>query len=121
MDIKQITHKLLSLIISSLIIYSLLIIFQNSSKAESCYRDANNKIVIGSIDSTPVSQDAGTTYDKDNCTEEPLNYKVKFYRVMLCTSEAYVSSKNMQIAIMNLLNIQKIMCHIVLIISCQYL
>ena len=90
MDIKQITHKLLSLIISSLVIYSFLIIFQNSSKAQ-CYRDANNKIVIGSIDSTPVSHGSGAPYDKDSCSEEPLNYKVKFFRVMLCTSETYVS------------------------------
>ena len=92
MDIKKITLKLLSLIFSSLIIYSFLIIFQNSSKAESCYRDSNNKIVIGEIDSTPVSHNSGSNYDKDSCQEEPLNYKVKFFRVMLCTSETYVSN-----------------------------
>ena len=92
MDIKQITHKLLSLIISSLIIFIFLIITQNSSEAESCYRDANNKIVIGSTDSTPVSHDSGSNYDKGSCQEEPLNYKIKFFRVMLCTGEAYVEN-----------------------------
>ena len=90
MDIKQITHKLLSLIISSLIIFIFLIITQNSSEAESCYRDSNNKIVIGSTDSTPVSHDSGSNYDNESCQEEPLNYKIKFFRVMLCTGEAYV-------------------------------
>ena len=94
MDFKQITHKFLSLIFSLLIVSSFLIIIQNSSEAAPCHRDADDKIVIGSIDSTPVSQDAGSTYDKDNCTEEPLNYKIKFYRVMLCTSETYVSASN---------------------------
>ena len=92
MDIKQITHKLLSLIISSLIIFIFLIITQNSSEAESCYRDSNNKIVIGSTDSTPVSHDSGSNYDKGSCQEEPLNYKIKFFRVMLCTGEAYVEN-----------------------------
>ena len=92
MDIKQITHKLLSLIISSLIIFIFLIITQNSSEAESCYRDANNKIVIGSTDSTPVSHDSGSNYDKESCQEEPLNYKIKFFRVMLCTGQPYVEN-----------------------------
>ena len=71
MDIKQITHKLLSLIISSLIIFIFLIITQNSSEAAACYRDSNNKIVIGSTDSTPVSHDCGSYFFMGSCQEEP--------------------------------------------------
>ena len=92
MDIKQIRNNFLSFIASALIIFSFLIVIQNSSQADSCYRDSNNKIIIGSVDSTPVSHDSGSNYDKDSCQEEPLNYKVKFYRVMLCTSETYIQA-----------------------------
>ena len=94
MDIKKITLKFLSLISSLLIILSFLIIIQNSSEAATCYRDTNNKIIIGEVDSTPVSTDGGSNYDKDSCQEEPLNYKVKFFQVMLCTAETYVSASN---------------------------
>ena len=60
-------------------------IIQSSAEAEACIRDANNKIKVknspsnGSGGGEIVSYTAGS-YVKDSCNEQPLFYKVKFYR-----------------------------------------
>jgi len=83
-----------------LIIVLLSIVFntitQSSAEAEACIRDANNKIKVkdspsnGSNGGEIVSHTAGS-YVKDSCNEQPLFYKVKFYRFMVCTTDPFVA------------------------------
>ena len=48
-----------------------------ANAGDTCHRNADNKIVLDDTSGTPVSHDSGSTYDKDYCNEEPLNYKIK--------------------------------------------
>jgi hypothetical protein len=66
-------------------------ITQNSAEAAACIRDADNKIKVKDTpgSGTLVSHSAGT-YDQTNCNEQPLFYKVKFYRFMVCTADPFV-------------------------------
>jgi len=67
-------------------------ITQNSAEAEACIRDADNKIKVKDSpgSGTIVSHSAGT-YDKTSCNEQPLFYKVKFYRFMVCAADPFVA------------------------------
>ena len=72
-------------------------IIQSSAEAEACIRDANNKIKVKDSPSNDsdgngqiVSHTAGS-YVKDSCNEQPLFYKVKFYRFMVCTADPFVA------------------------------
>ena len=86
---SKISKKLLFVILFLTVCISASLLIQTSSQAETCHK-IDGKIVLNTND-TPVSHDAGANYDKDNCSEEPLFYKVKFYEVMLCTSDPFVA------------------------------
>ena len=74
------------------LIIGVCIFYQSTAIAgDTCHRNADNKIVLDDTSDTPVSHDAGSTYDKDYCNEEPLNYKVKIFEVKMCTSDPYVA------------------------------
>ena len=62
-----------------------------ANAGDTCHRNADNKIVLDDTSSTPVSHDSGSTYDQDYCNEEPLNYKIKIFEVMVCSSDPYVA------------------------------
>ena len=82
-------NKLLSYIFYSLFcLGSILIVSSSSTAAETCHQ-IDGKIVIGSVDATPVSHNSGGAYDKDNCVEAPLFYKLKMYKILLCTKDPY--------------------------------
>ena len=84
---------LLSIVLLSLVFNT---VAQNSAEAEACIRDADNKIKVknspsnGSDSGEIVSHTAGS-YVKDSCNEQPLFYKVKFYRFMVCTTDPFVA------------------------------
>ena len=93
---SNIFKKLPILLIIVLLSIVFNIVAQNSAKAEACIRDANNKIKVknspsnGSDRGEIVSHTAGS-YVKDSCNEQPLFYKVKFYRFMVCTADPFVA------------------------------
>ena len=62
-----------------------------NAEGDTCHRNADNKIVLDDTSDTPVSHDSGSTYDKDYCNEEPLNYKIKIFEAMVCSSDPYVA------------------------------
>ena len=65
---------------------------QNSAEAAACIRDANNKIKVkDSPGSSGVVSYVAGTYNKDSCQEQPLFYKVKFFRFMVCTLDPFVA------------------------------
>ena len=94
---SNILKKLPILLIIVLLSIVFNIVAQNSAKAEACIRDANNKIKVKDSPSNDsggngqiVSHTAGS-YVKDSCNEQPLFYKVKFYRFMVCTADPFVA------------------------------
>ncbi|MDC0167853.1 hypothetical protein OAI69_00495 [bacterium] len=69
------------------------ITIQNSAEAK-CARHDNGGILTDSIDFSSSDTHAfallGTTdHDQDACQEEPLFYRLKFYKLALCTSNPY--------------------------------
>ena len=72
-------------------VFGLFLSFQSTANAETCHRNADNKIVVDDTSANPVSHDGGSNFDKDYCNEEPLFYKVKIFEVMMCTSDPYVA------------------------------
>jgi len=94
---SNILKKLPILLIIVLLSIVFNIVAQNSAKAEACIRDANNKIKVKDSPSNDsggngqiVSYTAGS-YVKDSCNEQPLFYKVKFYKFMVCTADPFVA------------------------------
>ena len=93
---SNIFKKLPILLIIALLSIIFNTITQSSAEAEACIRDANNKIKVknspsnGSDGGEIVSHTAGS-YVKDSCNEQPLFYKVKFYRFMVCTADPFVA------------------------------
>ena len=67
------------------------VFYQTSVSAESCHRNADNKIIVADTTGTPVSHDSGSNYNQDSCNEEPLFYKVKIFEVMMCASDPFVA------------------------------
>ena len=86
---SKILNKFFVVTLFLIISVSALLLMQTSSKADICHT-IDGKIVTSTND-TPVSHNGGTDYDKDNCSKEPLFYKVKFYEVMLCLTDPFVA------------------------------
>ena len=66
---------------------------QNSAEA-ACEKTATGAIITESMSSvndiTPFALTTSpTVFDQDQCSEEPLFYKIKFYDVMLCSEDPY--------------------------------
>ena len=87
--VSKLFNKISIVILFLLICVGALFLMQTSSQAEDCHT-IDGKIVTSTND-TPVSHNGGTDYNKDNCSKEPLFYKVKFYEVMLCTTDPFVA------------------------------
>jgi hypothetical protein len=86
---SKILSKFFVVTLFLIISVSALLLMQTSSKADICHT-IDGKIVTSTND-TPVSHNGGTDYDKDNCSREPLFYKVKFFEVMLCLTDPFVA------------------------------
>ena len=69
------------------------LMMQNSANA-TCAKTSTGAIITQDIsgvsDVTPFAlATSPTTFDQDQCSEEPLFYKIKFYDVMLCKNDPY--------------------------------
>lgn len=72
--------------------FSLNLMTPTDSKAEVARCDTKDgKIVIGSVDNTPVRFGTSGAYNKDSCSREPLYYKIVLYSAKLCTEDPYTA------------------------------
>ena len=71
---------------------SVIFLFNSSSEAGECARTGTSlNIDQSSGNDNVVSGIEASGYGQMNCVEEPLFYKVSFYKVLFCTSDPYVS------------------------------
>ena len=98
-------NKLFNTIFFLTILFGTLLLSESSSYADTCHVDADGKVLVenhtdGSAtrplgtDGKVLSTDGGATYAADGCTMEPLEYKVKMYKILLCTDDPYVAGGN---------------------------
>jgi len=72
---------------------SVLFLFNSSSDAGECARTGTSLNIDQANDNdNAVSGEEASGYGQMNCVEEPLFYKVSFYKVLFCTSDPYVSN-----------------------------
>jgi len=69
------------------------LILTSSSQAAECARSGTSITIdsTASGDTKIVNGDDGAGHSQQNCVEEPLFYKITFYKVLLCTTDPYVS------------------------------
>ena len=75
-------------------LFSSLILFSVSSEAAAtgCLKNSDGTaIMVTAGDSTPFAFAGTTTYNIDACSQEPDEYKIKFFKVALCTAEPYTT------------------------------
>jgi len=98
-------NKLFNITFFLTILFGTLLLSNSSSYADECHVDADGKVLIknhtdGSAtrpfgtDGAVLSKDGGANYNANGCTMEPLEYKVKMYKVLLCTDDPYVADGN---------------------------
>ena len=74
---------------------SVLFLFNSSSDAGECARTGTSINIDQDDDNdNAVNGETGTGYEQMNCVEEPLFYKISFYKVLFCTGDPYVSDGN---------------------------
>ena len=74
---------------------SVLFLFNSSSEAGECARTGTSiNIDQSSGNDNIVSGDEASGYGQTNCIEEPLFYKVSFYKVLFCLTDPYVSNSD---------------------------
>ena len=59
--------------------------------ATGCLKNSDGKIMVTAGDATPFALAGTSTYNQDACSQEPDEYKIKFFKVALCTSEPYTT------------------------------
>lgn len=84
----------LSLLLVIFFISIIFNLFLQSNAEAACARDTNNAIKVDAVDhsesnTTAFALTGTSTFDQDQCAEEPLFYRVKFYRLALCTADPY--------------------------------
>jgi hypothetical protein len=75
-------------------LFSSLILFSVSSKAAAtgCLKNSDGTaIMVTAGDATPFAFAGTTTYNIDACSQEPDEYKIKFFKVALCSAEPYTT------------------------------
>jgi hypothetical protein len=75
-------------------LFSSLILFSVSSEAAAtgCLKNSDGTaIMVKAGDATPFAFAGTTTYNIDACSQEPDEYKIKFFKVALCTAEPYTT------------------------------
>ena len=75
-------------------LFSSLILFSVSSEAAAtgCLKNSDGTaIMVTAGDATPFAFAGTTTYNIDACSQEPDEYKIKFFKVTLCTAEPYTT------------------------------
>ena len=91
--VSKLTNKISFYLMLIIISFIFNIFLQGNAEAK-CARDANNAIKVDTVDESAGNDTAfaltGTsTYDQDQCQEEPLFYRLIFYKLALCTSDPY--------------------------------
>ena len=64
-------------------------IFANAASTGCAKTDDGTAILVKTGDTTPFALAGTTTYDKDACSQEPDEYKIKFFKVALCNADPY--------------------------------
>ena len=75
-------------------LFSSLILFSVSSEAAAtgCLKNSDGTaIMVTAGDATPFAFAGTTTYNIDACSQEPDEYKIKFFKVALCSAEPYTT------------------------------
>ena len=74
---------------------SVIFLFNSSSEAGECARTGTSlNIDQSSGNDNVVKGLEASGYGQMNCVEEPLFYKVSFYKVLFCTSDPYISGSS---------------------------
>ena len=64
----------------------------SEAEATACLKNSDGTaIMVTAGDATPFALAGTTTYNRDACSQEPDEYKIKFFRVALCTAEPYTA------------------------------
>ena len=64
----------------------------SEAAATGCLKNSDGSaIMVTAGDATPFALAGTTTYDQDACSQEPDEYKIKFFKVALCSAEPYTA------------------------------
>ncbi len=91
--VSKLTNKILFYLMLIIISFVFNIFLEGNAEAK-CARDANDAIKVDTVDesagnTTAFALTGTSTYDQDQCQEEPLFYRLKFYKLALCTEDPY--------------------------------
>ncbi len=91
--VSKLINKISFYLILIIISFTFNIFLQGNAEAK-CARDSNNALKVDTVDesagnTTAFALTGTSTYDQDQCSEEPLFYRLKFYRLALCTADPY--------------------------------
>jgi hypothetical protein len=72
------------------VIFNLLTQSSSHAAATGCKKtDDSTAILVTAGDSTPFTLVGTSGYDQNQCSQEPDEYKIKFFKVALCTADPY--------------------------------
>ena len=78
------------IVITLSVVFNLLTQSSSEAGATGCAKNgADTAILVTPGDDKPFALAGTTTYDQDQCSQEPMYYKVKFFKVALCSSDPY--------------------------------
>lgn len=78
------------IVITLSVVFNLLTQSSSEAGATGCAKNgADTAILVTPGDATPFALAGTTTYDQNQCSQEPMFYKIKFFKVALCTSDPY--------------------------------
>ena len=64
----------------------------SEAAATGCLKNSDGSaIMVTAGDATPFALAGTTTYNQDACSQEPDEYKIKFFKVALCSAEPYTT------------------------------
>ena len=92
--VSNMKKYLFGLLVLIAVSFSFSLMLTSSSEAGECARSGTSITIDSSAsgDGKIVNGDDGAGHSQMNCVEEPLFYKITFYKVLLCTTDPYVSN-----------------------------
>lgn len=87
-------NKFLTIFFFFAISFTSLMLTSVSSEAAAtgCLKNSDGSaIMVTAGDATPFALAGTTTYNQDACSQEPDEYKIKFFKVALCSAEPYTT------------------------------
>ena len=79
------------------VFFGLSLALQTQSFANACLKNADGAVIVQDAsasrptDNKPLALTGTTTFDQDQCMVTPLNYRIKAYKLLLCTADPYVA------------------------------